>query len=170
MSSKHLRLPPVWKQVRNRFKSASRAHKKLRRETIPFLEVLEDRVVPTVIDLTTLGATGTFNGVIFDQFTPSSGTGKIDSFVRLSSNNATEQGYNTDFRPVQFDENSNSNYTRAIQLSTLPTVIAGGGQLYYEILLDINQSTSSPLLSLDQLRLYVTNSGTVGPNLLHNYN
>ena len=73
---------------------------------------------------------------------------------------------------MQFDENTSSSYTRAIQLSCIPTVTAPGGLQYYEFVLDINQSSSSPdnLLSLDQLRVYVTNPSTRDPNLLHNYN
>ena len=131
-----------------------------------WLEQLEDRVVPTVIELTSAGATGAFNGALFYQ--SSSGTG-IDTIVRLASNQTIEQGFNSNFRPVQFDENTNSQYTHAVQLSSVPTVISAGGLAYYEFLLNINQLSSSPLLSVDELRFYVTNSSTVDPTLLHNY-
>src|SRR5260370_17919253 len=130
------------------------------------LERLEDRVVPTVIDLTSAGATGAFNGAVFYQ--SSTGTG-IDTFVRLASNQTIEQGFNTNFRPIQFDESTNSQYTHAVQLSSVPMVISSGGLAYYEFLLNINQLSSSPLLSVDELRFYVTNSSTVDPTLLHNY-
>jgi hypothetical protein len=129
--------------------------------------------LPTVLDLTTVGASGYINSALFQEFTPSpTGSGVISAFVRLSTNSAVEQGYNTDFRPVQFDETTSHSFTRAIQLSSLPMVVAPGGIAYYEFLLDINQSSSFPhnLLSLDELRLYVTNSSTKDPNLLHNYN
>src|SRR5438874_8753349 len=57
------------------------------------LEQLEDRVLPTVIDLTTAGASGEPSGAIFSQFTASpGGSGAFNTFVRLNSNNALEQG------------------------------------------------------------------------------
>ena len=85
------------------------SRKPIRRKPL-WLEQLEDRVVPTVIDLTSVGATGAFNGALFYQ---SSGTG-INTFVRLASNQTMEQGFNTDYRPVQFDESTNSQYTHAV--------------------------------------------------------
>jgi hypothetical protein len=138
-----------------------------------WLERLEDRLSPAVIDLTSPGASGVVGGAIFEQFTQSAaGSGNLDSFVRLSTNAAVEQGYNTDFRPVQFNETSSSSFTRALPLASVPTVVASGGLAYYEFVLDINQLSSPPgnLLSLDDLRLYVTNSSTTDPNLLHAYN
>jgi hypothetical protein len=130
-------------------------------------------LVPTVLDLTTAGASGTLNGALFEQFAqPGSGSGAISAFVRVSSTAAVEQGYNTDYRPLQFDENSSHSFTRAVQLSAVPTVTTSGGAIYYQFLLDINQQSTYPnnLLSVDELRLYVTNSSTTDPNLLHNYN
>jgi hypothetical protein len=113
------------------------------------------------------------SGAFFSQFTQNgSGSGNFNSFVRLSTNAAVEQGYNTNYRPVQFNENSSGSFTRAIQLSSVPEVVASGGLTYYEFLLDINQSSTPPnnLLSLDDLRLYVTNTSTTDPTLLHGYN
>jgi hypothetical protein len=153
------------------FRSA-RKTRGLSRRRVWCLEQLEDRVVPTVIDLTTAGASGTLNGAIFNQFTQSgTGSGSIQAFVRLATTNAVEQGYNTDYRPVQFDEKNDASFTHAVQLSTIPTVTDSGGNLYYEFLLVINQKSSYPnnLLSLDELRVYVTNPSTVDPNKLHNY-
>src|SRR5262249_17212526 len=144
----------------------SRANGRLSRPRL-LLEPLESRIVPTVLDLTTMGASGTINGAILSQFGQgSSGSGTFNSFVRVSKNQSIEQGYSTDFRPVQFDETSS--FTHAIQLKSVPVVIGSDGQAYYQFVLDINQLSSSPLLSLDQLRLYVTDSATVDPNLLHN--
>src|SRR5438128_1273300 len=97
------------------------------------LEPLEDRVVPTMIDLSTAGATGALNGALF--FQSSTGTG-IDTFVRLATSQTVEQGYDTNFRPVQFNEVTNAQYTHAEQLSSVPTVISSGGLAYYEFLLD----------------------------------
>jgi len=137
------------------------------------LEQLEDRVLPTVLDLTTAGAAGVLNNAVFTQFTQGpGGSGAISAFVKLSTNQTVEQGYNSDFRPAQFNEVTTASFNHAIRLGSVPTVVAGGGQLYYEFLLDIHQVSSPPgnLLSLDELRFYVTNPSTVDPNLLHNYN
>jgi hypothetical protein len=136
------------------------------------LEQLEDRVVPTVIDLTNPGGPpGALYGALFYQFTQHpAGSGVFSSFARLATNNTVEQGYNTDSRPVQFDEQTSSSFTHSLQLKSVPIVIAGGGLAYYEFLLDINQLSSQSLLSEDELRLYVTNSSTVDPTLLHGYN
>jgi hypothetical protein len=163
--------PDFRRQFPSRRKLRARARTGLGRRSWP--EALEERVMLTVVDLTSRGASGSINGAIFYQFTsPGGGTGVFNPFVRIQSNHAIEQGYNTDYRPVQFDENTTSSFTRAIQLSSIPTVTAPGGLQYYEFVLDINQSSSPPnnLLSLDQLRVYVTNPSTRDPNLLHNYN
>jgi hypothetical protein len=155
-------------------KRASRSRSThIRRRTLTGLERLEDRLAPAVVDLTTPGASGIINSALFSQFTAvSSGSGLFSPFVRLSTSNPVEQGYNTDFRPVQFDESSNTSLTHALQLSSVPTVIAPGGLAYYEFPLSINQKSQAPnnLLSLDELRIYVTTSSTVHPSLLHNYN
>jgi hypothetical protein len=91
--------------------------------------------------------------------------------VRVSANQNVTQGYNTDARPVQFNESSSSSFTHAIRLGSIPVVIAPWGGRYYEFLLDINQSTSgnARLLSLDELRLYVTDPLTSNPSGLSNY-
>jgi hypothetical protein len=129
----------------------------------PHVEPLEDRAVPAVLDLTTVGAIGSLDGGIFRQdATQPSGSGVIDAFVRLQQKHATSgiaQGYNTDARPLQFDEKLSPTFTRSLLLSDVPKVNVGG-TLYREFLLDINQTNSTPLLSLDELRLYTA----TGPN------
>jgi hypothetical protein len=127
-------------------------------------------VVPTVIDLTTAGSTGTIGNALFEQFAwPPAGQGAINPFLKINSNQPVEQGYNTDYTPVQFDEVAS--FTHSLQLGSVPIVIAGGGVPYYEFLLDINQSSKSPnnLLSLDDLRFYVVSPSAMMPNKLHNY-
>ena len=91
------------------------------------------------------------------------GTGLIQSFVRLQ-NTPNEQGYNTSGRPLQFDENTSPNFTRNLQYGQIPTVTIGG-TAYKEFLLDINQQGSTPLLSLNRVRIYasaVGSSNTLG--------
>ncbi len=126
------------------------------------VECLEDRSVPAVVNLTTAGASGFVNGVAFLQANPQpTGVGVIHDFLRIQSQQgAVEQGYNSDARPVQFDEKASPPFDRAIHLSDLPTVTANG-VTYRVFLLGVNQSQSSPLISLDELRLYVSGSPTV---------
>jgi len=121
------------------------------------MEELESRFVPSTVDLTSAGAVGGANGAVFTQANPQpTGTGVIRSFVRVQSpGSATlEQGYNTSARPLQFDENKSPVFTHSLRLSDIPEVNVNG-TMYREFLLDINQSSSTPLLSLDELRLFV---------------
>ncbi|MFO0888137.1 MAG: hypothetical protein U0790_03205 [Isosphaeraceae bacterium] len=92
------------------------------------MEHLESRTLLTQLDLTYAGASGEIGGALFKQFSaPSSGSGSTSSFVRISANRPVVKGYNTDYRPVQFDENSSASFTRALRLDGVPTVIAPGG-------------------------------------------
>lgn len=128
----------------------------------PRVEELEDRRTPSTVDLTALGAIGSVNNAIFRQFSPQpTGSGVINSFVRIqSTKGAIQQGYNSDYRPVQFDENTSPQFTRGLALADVPVVDIGGVD-YREFLLDINQKASSPQISLDELRIFVGNA----PNL-----
>jgi hypothetical protein len=127
------------------------------------LESLEDRLVPssTPLDLTTAGAQQAVNGVIFQQGdVQPSGSGVIDSFVRIHAlgGGGQEQGYNTSARPLQFNENSSPTFTRNLQLSQVPLVTIGTTN-YRVFLLDVNQKSSAPLVSLDQLQIFLGTSG-----------
>src|SRR5439155_19927276 len=63
-------------------------------------------------------------------------------------------------RPGQFDEKTAAPFYRSIHRSELPTVTANG-VVYRVILLGVNQTQGNPLISLDELRLYVSDSSTV---------
>ena len=84
----------------------------------------------------------------------------IHSFVRVQTNAGMEQGYNTNARPLQLDENKNPRVHALPKLGDVP-IVTEQGKLYREFLLDINQKANTPLLSLDELRLYVGDA----PNL-----
>jgi len=118
------------------------------------------------LDLTGIVSSGSINGALFTRSDQqSTGSGVIDPFVRISSNNPTEAGYNATARPVMPDDNTAATFTHDIQLSTVGEVLIGG-TVYYEFLLDINQNNSDPLLSLDQLQIYtrsapLANAGTL---------
>jgi len=108
----------------------------------------------TATDLTT-GGTETINGAILTTTdSQSTGTGVIQSFVRLTSNDDCIQGYNTDARPLEFDENSSPQFTRDLSLSAVPIVTIDGVE-YREFLLDINQTNADSLLSLNEVEIYL---------------
>ena len=122
-----------------------------------FLLPLSGQAVP--IDLTG-GGTTTINSAIFTTSdSQSTGTGVIQSFVRIQAS-GTEEGYNTDGRPVQYDENTSAQFTRSLLLSAVPIVNIGGVN-YREFLLDINQTNANPLLSLDAIKLYLLPNGDI---------
>ena len=125
----------------------------------------------SICDLTSDGAScgpALFNGAVFQEVSPQpTGTGYIDSFLRVQANDH-EEGYNTNARPFQagMDQKDPINYTHAIQLKDVPVVTLNGVQ-YRQFFLDINEnnSVSGHLLSLDELRFYLSTSST-----LDNYN
>ena len=117
-----------------------------------------------ICDLTTAGSSCSLQAGIdlFMQADPQpTGTGVIDSFVRIQ-HNGTEQGYNTDGRPVPFDEKTDPNFTRSLQLSEVPVVTISGVQ-FREFGLDINEQSSGTnrFLSLDELKLFMSPSGNM---------
>ena len=156
----------MWRLLRRFFSAPSvTSGKTAENRCRPSLEALEDRCVPSTvpIDLTTAGAQGTVGGVIFQQGSVQpSGSGVIDSFVRIHAlgGGGQEQGYNTSARPLQFNENSSPTFTRSLELSQVPLVTINGAN-YRVFLLDINQKASAPLVSLDQLQIFLGNSGNL---------
>jgi hypothetical protein len=130
------------------------------------LEDLAARIVPaTLLDLTTPGAVAVApSGAVVEQVDAQpTGTGYIRSFVRIqgaANGGGSQQGFNTDGRPLSFDENKSPQFTRSITLGQVP-VVTVNGTAYREFLLDINQKASSPYLSLDQVRVYLGTTGSV---------
>ena len=110
------------------------------------------------LDLTTAGSSGSINSALFEQINPSAtGTGLISSFVRISGNTDTVQGYNTSFRPLQYDENTSPTFTHDLLLGDVPIVNIGGTN-YRQFMLDINQTGTAPLISLDSLQVFLSGS------------
>ena len=127
----------------------------------------------TILDLTA-GGSGFINTAFFTTTdTGSTGSGVISSFVRLSTNQAVEQGYNTSGRPLQYDENNSGTFTHNLLLTDVPIVQLSGIN-YREFLLDINQNgcpkskpdCTDPLLSLDNIQVYLSNTGSLNPSTL----
>ena len=109
----------------------------------------------------TLDLTQVDSGMIDDAYfmraySQSTGTGVIDPFVRLSTNQPISQGYNTSARPLLYDENNSPNFTRTLSLREVPVFNIGGID-YHEFLLDINQNGTNDgrMLSLDQIEIYL---------------
>jgi hypothetical protein len=120
-----------------------------------------------ILDCTT-GCSELFQGLYWTtvQVQPA-GTGVIDSFLRVQQT-TVEQGMNTDYRPLSWDEKTDPNYTRDIQLGEIRQVTfdpdgVGGEpeQAYYELLLDINEPSGGfqSLISLIGLELCVSSTG-----------
>ena len=132
----------------------------------PNLEWLEHRVLLSVVDLTTVGSSGTINGAVYRQGTVTpAGSGNLSSFVRIQQT-GTEYGYNTGARPytdpvlLNGGTDTTATFNRSVALSTVP-IIAIGGQAYLDFALDINQIGSAPLLSLDEVQISLASSGTL---------
>ena len=109
------------------------------------------------LDLTSAGASGSINGAYFQQVGPQpTGTGFIDSFVEIISNADIVDAYNTTVNDV-LDNGSSDEFNHELLVSELPIVALNGG-LYYQFLLDIDQSGSEPFLSLDEIQIFVSNT------------
>lgn len=117
------------------------------------------------LDLTSAGASGSFGTALFLQSDPQpTGTGVIDPFVRLM-NNGSERGFNTDHSPLDGDlvDVKPGTWTHSVLVGSL-TAVLHDGVPYVRFLLDINQTSANPLLSLDELRLYTATSPSLDSN------
>lgn len=118
----------------------------------------------TVCDLTTAGSSctgfGTPGAQLFEAGIAPTGSGVIQSFVRVNPGGSAnyEQGYNTDARPVQYNENTSATFTHSLLLSGVPIVTIGGVD-YREFGLDINQTAADPLITLDRIVVSLRASG-----------
>jgi len=113
-------------------------------------------------DITTAGAEVDINGAIFRSFLVDdpTGTGYFDPFLRVNANTDIVQGYNTDYRPLEFDEDAS--WTESLPLSCLPTV-SEEGVLYREVQLDINETKPQSILSLEEVEIYLTADSNLYP-------
>jgi hypothetical protein len=115
-------------------------------------------------DLTVPLSSCTINNAIYSSTEPTPvGSGVIDSFVRISTNNETESGYNTSARPLNFDENSSPTFTHDILLAGTEVTNVGGTD-YYVFRLDINQTGSAPLISLDEVQIFTSSTASQSVN------
>jgi hypothetical protein len=122
------------------------------------VEPLEDRTVPAVLDLTAAAASGEVGGALFAQFDGRTvERGQVDTFLRLHAHRGTTQGFNTSAPFKSFDASWNPRQTHAVRVADLPSVTVGG-VTYRELVLDVHQPRHSPNVSLDELKLYVSNN------------
>jgi len=113
-------------------------------------------------DLTNGGSVTINNADFVTVDQQSTGSGVIHSFVRIgAANQGVVEGYNTDGRPLQFDEKESATFTRSQRLDELQVVTRNNVQ-YYKFLLDINQESKAPLLTLNEVEVYLGNA----PDLL----
>jgi hypothetical protein len=121
----------------------------------------------TVVDLIH-GDTGTITnqyGTAIFQFTQPqpTGTGVIQPFLRVQ-NDPTEQGYNTSgvTPAAPFDDKAGP-WTHDLTFADLMTTAVNvNGQLYFKLLVDINEpGGSKSFLSLDQLQFYTSSQGSI---------
>jgi len=107
------------------------------------------------------------NGGIYNVVGPHpTGTGVIDSFLRVQQKGA-EEGFNTGARPMMCDgrvcdDKTDPNYTRNLLTSSVPIVNINGTN-YRQFFLDINEPSATPkgYITLDQVEIFVSNT----PNL-----
>jgi len=88
------------------------------------------------------------------------GTGVIDSFLRVQET-GQERGFNTGAAtPPQILDDKAGNFTRPIQLSEVPVVTINGVQ-YREFLLDVNQVMNGKI-SLNQVQIFQSSADVGG--------
>jgi hypothetical protein len=118
------------------------------------------RGVEVVYDLTAEDSTATINGAIFKQIDPqATGTGLINSFVQIGQPGGSlsfTEAYNTTVNGV-LNNGASDQFNHALSLSSVPTVTVNG-TLYREFVLDINETGATPLLSVADIQVYLTNN------------
>ena len=111
------------------------------------------------------------------------GTGFIDPFLKFTDNGPTEQAINYDAGNAALtdylwnDAFGSSNWTHLVlssQLAQFSLSCSGSGATlscteapgagYYKFIIDLDQTGSNPLASLDQLVFYTSNSATFDPS------
>jgi hypothetical protein len=113
----------------------------------------------TLIDLTAAGSEGTANGALFQQYDAVAWDFDQDWFLEVQGRR-TEQGYNTNAAQTKRDGNEDAIFAKAITLGEIPLATIDGVE-YRVFFLDVAQTTRSPLVSLDELRIYTSLSSTL---------
>jgi len=112
----------------------------------------------TDVDLTHSGSSGTIGDARFETSDlRSTGTGVIEPFLR-EQNTPVEKGFNSDnvSGPDMADVKV-GHWTHSVPVRNLAESDFGFGRVI-SLFLDVNQSGSAPLVSLDELRIYAAPS------------
>jgi hypothetical protein len=121
---------------------------------------------PTILNVDTPTAVANGTAFIGDGFIASgffqgaAGSGNIDPFLRLGTNDTFERGYNTSLGLPLDDKPPQPGFTHALQLSAVPIVNIGGVN-YREFLLDANQ-TNNGNISLNQVQIFQSSADVGG--------
>ena len=110
-----------------------------------------------VCDLTSVGASCQIGDAWYLQMDQQPTGSDQLSFVRIGGPRPEKEGYNTSFRPLEFDEITDLTHTHDLAVAAIPTVDFQDTS-YYQFGLDINQTGAHPLLSLDQVQVFGTNN------------
>lgn len=111
----------------------------------------------TVVDLTTEGSSQTLDSVLFVQWDGQpTGTGNIDSFVEVGGNINVTEAYNTTVNGT-LNNGSSAQFNHELLLTAVPIVNLGGTD-YREFILDVNQTGTDPLLSLDEILIFMSDN------------
>lgn len=126
---RHIDLPPrgVWKEKEDLY---TRGHIKCSALVCFILAAClvfcGSQARAAMLDLTTVGASGFINSAYFLQIDPqATSSGVINSIVRISAD-GTEQGYNSDYRPVEFNEHTTATFNRSLLLANAPIINISG--------------------------------------------
>jgi hypothetical protein len=116
----------------------------------------------TIVDLTAANNTGTINGATYTQVPAQpTGSGVLASFVRVrDASSAIVQGYNTTVSGTyQNDGTDTFNHQMTVgQIGLIDTNGALPGGEVMRFLLDINQTGANPLLSLDEVQIFLSST------------
>jgi hypothetical protein len=120
----------------------------------------------TVVDLLTQSATGTANGAVFIQNeNHPTGSGVFDPFLRIGPDKGGQYaGYNSDAKNKDLEfQTKGGTHTHSLLLSSLTPLLdptnPADQTLYFGFELDVNQNQNSPIISLDQVEIYLFNQG-----------
>ena len=144
-------------------------------------------VFGAVCNLTTAGSTATCGGAFFVQMPQqSTGTGVFPSFIQVTttggSSDTIEQSYSSDnLTGANNESGSSAQHNHSIFLNVVPIYSPGStvdgfllptspGNIYLRFTLDINESSGggNQFISLDQLTLSTSNTGTLHPDITVN--
>src|SRR5690606_7268713 len=115
-------------------------------------------------------ASGWLAGAYFANVDPSGsqGTGVLEPFVRIQKN-GSESGYNTD-GTLEFDTKAGA-WTHSVKFSDMDffscsdfasgDASCDGTKKYYLFVLDYNQTAANPLMSIDDIEVYESDSATL---------